>query len=152
MALPIIVGIIVRVAPIVAGLIRNPAVRRTVAEGAKKVASKVGAISSRATQTCKQLINSKQPQLTPEQAKNFQRFMKKIPKNSWESVVIRQGKNGDVTFTATSPGRVPGSRAIYEKTVNSQGQTIGYPKTVYDPKGNVASVKRLTRNGFAITV
>lgn len=39
------------------------------------------------------------------------------------------------------PGRVPGSYAVYTKTVAEDGTTIGYTKTTVTPDGSIAHVK-----------
>ena len=49
--------------------------------------------------------------------------------------------NDGVAVQATSAGKVPGSHAVYEKQIDSTGQTIQYTKTTYDPKGNIVHVK-----------
>jgi hypothetical protein len=48
---------------------------------------------------------------------------------------------GGKVFQAEVPGRVPGSRAIYEKQVDAAGRTVQYTKTTYDPAGNIPHVK-----------
>lgn len=48
---------------------------------------------------------------------------------------------------ATSPGRVPGSRAVYEKQIDASGKTNQYTKTTYDPQGNIVHVKDKLNGG-----
>lgn len=48
---------------------------------------------------------------------------------------------------ATSPGRVPGSKAVYEKQIDTAGKTIQSTKTTYDPKGNIVHVKDKLKGG-----
>lgn len=67
--------------------------------------------------------------------------MKKIPANSKSSAAIESLENGGYRFSATSPGEVPGSKAIYEKTVDAAGKTTGYLKTTVDPKGQIVHIK-----------
>lgn len=81
------------------------------------------------------------PRLNASQTENFARFLKKIPANSRNSVKISKLPNGHTKFTATSPGKVRGSKAIYEKIVDSQGRTVGYTKTTYDQFGNRVHIK-----------
>ncbi|WP_204723351.1 hypothetical protein [Fastidiosibacter lacustris] len=76
-----------------------------------------------------------------EQAANLKRFQKKIPSNSKDSVELRELPNGGVAAQATSPGKVPGSKAVYEKQIDVNGQTIQVTKTTYDPQGNIVHVK-----------
>lgn len=86
-------------------------------------------------------ILRRSPQLTTLQSENLARFLKKIPANSRSRVKISKLPNGNIKFTATSPGKVPGSKAIYEKIVDSNGKTIGYSKTTYDQFDNIVHIK-----------
>jgi hypothetical protein len=79
--------------------------------------------------------------LSKQQKQNLDRFIQKIPANSKESVKIYKTNNGELVFEATSLGKVPGSKAVYRKTVDSQGNTISYNKITYDQKGNVVHNK-----------
>jgi RHS repeat-associated protein len=72
---------------------------------------------------------------------NFARFVKKVPANSKSSAAIEAIEGGGYRFTATSPGEVPGSKAIYEKTVDAAGKTTNYIKTTIDPKGQIVHIK-----------
>ncbi|MGB3498698.1 MAG: RHS repeat-associated core domain-containing protein [Rhodanobacter lindaniclasticus] len=84
--------------------------------------------------------SSSKPKLTNGQAKNLARFEKKFSKAN-RNVQISHGKDGTITMKNDVPGKVPGSKAVYEKTVDSSGKTISATKTTYDPKGNVVHVK-----------
>jgi len=75
------------------------------------------------------------------QAKNIERFTKKAPANAKDSVVTHPLPNGGVAAQATSPGRVTGSSAVYEKQIGADGKTINYTKTTYGPDGNIIHVK-----------
>ena len=44
-------------------------------------------------------------------------------------------------MTASSPGKVRGSRVVYEKTVTQTGKTIAYIKKTFNPKGNIIHIK-----------
>jgi len=72
---------------------------------------------------------------------NFTRFVKKIPANSKSSASFKQLKNGNYLFEATSPGRVPGSKAVYQKWVNPQGTTFKMLKTTFGPDGKIIHIK-----------
>jgi hypothetical protein len=48
---------------------------------------------------------------------------------------------------ATSPGKVPGSKAVYEKQIDVTGKTTQYTKTTYDPAGNIVHVKDKIHGG-----
>jgi RHS repeat-associated protein len=84
---------------------------------------------------------AKEVGLTATQLKNVERFTQKLPANAKDSVGLRSLPNEGVAAQATSPGRVPGSSAVYEKQIDSTGKTIQYPKTTYDPAGNIVHVK-----------
>ncbi|MFC3657372.1 RHS repeat domain-containing protein [Xanthomonas hyacinthi] len=81
-----------------------------------------------------------QPKLTGDQAKNLARFEKKFSKEN-RNVEVSHSKDGTVTFKNEVPGRVAGSKAVYEKTVDSSGKTTAATKTTYDPKGYSIHVK-----------
>jgi hypothetical protein len=55
--------------------------------------------------------------------------------------------NDGVAVRATSPGRVPGSSAVYEKQIDAAGNTVEYTKTTYDPAGNIVHVKDKLNGG-----
>jgi hypothetical protein len=46
-----------------------------------------------------------------------------------------------VVFEVEVPGKVPGSKAIYRKEVDYQGNTVSITKTTIDPKGEVVHEK-----------
>lgn len=75
------------------------------------------------------------------QQKNIERFRSKIPANSKENVDLRSMPDGGIAAQATSPGKVPGSKAVYEKQIDANGKTVQYTKTTYDPQGNIVHVK-----------
>jgi len=79
------------------------------------------------------------PQLTPEQAANLKRFQGKF-RRGVEPIVEDLG-GGTVRFRAEVQGKVPGSKAIYEKVVDPSGRTTSATKTTFDPMGNVVHVK-----------
>ncbi len=81
------------------------------------------------------------PKLTPKQIENLARFIRKIPSNAKNSVQITRLPNGKIKFTATSNGRAPGSKAVYEKTIDSKGRTVEYKKTTYDKDGKILHTK-----------
>ena len=49
--------------------------------------------------------------------------------------------SGGVAVQATKAGEVFGSKAGYEKQIDSSGTTVRATKTTYDPQGNVVHVK-----------
>lgn len=79
------------------------------------------------------------PTLTPQQTTKLTRFKGKLPKGNTGTHVDQLGD--DVMFTAEVPGKVPGSKAVYQKLVRPSGETTSYFKTTVDPKGNVVHVK-----------
>jgi hypothetical protein len=79
--------------------------------------------------------------LTPAQARNLERFDKKLPKDAGKITVTKRS-NGQRTFTSDVPAKnIPGSYARYEKVVDRAGNTVSYTKTTYGPRGEVVSRK-----------
>jgi RHS repeat-associated protein len=72
---------------------------------------------------------------------NYSRFLRKIPANSKSSASFQSLKDGNYLFQASSPGRVPGSSALYQKWVNPQGETVKMLKTTFAPDGHIIHVK-----------
>ena len=64
-------------------------------------------------------------------------FQKNTDLNKFEDI----GWNGTYLFQATSPGKVPGSSALYQKWVNPQGETLNMLKTTFAPDGSIIHVK-----------
>ncbi|WP_428637242.1 hypothetical protein [Shewanella sp.] len=89
--------------------------------------------------------NSVKP--NPAQMKNINRFQKKIPANAKENIQTHQLPNDGVAVQATSPGKVSGSKAVYEKQIDAAGKTTQYTKTTYDPQGNIVHVKDKLNGG-----
>jgi hypothetical protein len=79
--------------------------------------------------------------ITSQQQQNVSRFTSKLPVNAKDTVSIKALPNDGIAAQATSAGRVPGSSAVYEKQIDSNGKTMQYTKTTYDPKGNIVNVK-----------
>ena len=50
-------------------------------------------------------------------------------------------KDGNYLFEVISSGRVPGSKAVYQKWVNPQGKTFKMLKTTFGPDGKIIHVK-----------
>jgi hypothetical protein len=86
-------------------------------------------------------VAAKEVELTAAQLKNVDRFAGKLPANAKDSVSLKALPNDGVAAQAVSPGRVPGSSAVYEKQIDATGKTIQYTKTTYDPAGNIVHVK-----------
>ncbi len=79
--------------------------------------------------------------LTPAQARNLNRFDKKLPKDAGE-ITITEGSNGQRIFRSDVPAKnIPGSYARYEKIVDKAGNTVSYTKTTYGSNGNIVHVK-----------
>jgi RHS repeat-associated protein len=72
---------------------------------------------------------------------NFNRFVSKVPANSKASASYELLEDGNYLFQATSPGKVPGSSALYQKWVNPQGETFKMLKTTFAPDGSIIHVK-----------
>lgn len=78
---------------------------------------------------------------------NLNRFQKKIPSNSKDSVELKELPSGGLAAQATSPGKVAGSKAVYEKQIDVNGETVQATKTTYDPQGNIVHVKDKLNGG-----
>jgi RHS repeat-associated protein len=72
---------------------------------------------------------------------NYGRFVSKIPTNAKSSASFKQLKGGNYLFEATSSGKAPGSKAVYQKWVNPQGETYKMIKTTYAPDGSIIHIK-----------
>lgn len=77
--------------------------------------------------------------LNEAQASNLKRFEKKLPSGA-EPATLHSVNNG-VAFKGEVPGRVPGSKAVYEKVVDAEGNSLSYTKTTYRPDGNIVHIK-----------
>ena len=79
--------------------------------------------------------------------RNIDKLPKKIQKgvksffkgssNNYNSYTILSNSDGTYTVIMTNPGRVPGSKAIYYKFIDSNGKTLRVYKESYDPYGNL---------------
>ena len=83
--------------------------------------------------------------LTQQQASNLARFNKKLPAGNTGTAVDTLGDG--VLFTSKVPGRVPGSSAVYQKSVDAAGNSSSYLKTTFDPKGNIIHIKDKLNGG-----
>ncbi len=80
-------------------------------------------------------------QLNPKIQENLSRFKSRLSVANRKNVTVTKNANGTYTFNSTVPGKVPGSKAVYSKTVDSKGTTISVTKSTFDPKGNIVHVK-----------
>jgi hypothetical protein len=72
---------------------------------------------------------------------NYDRFVSKMPANAKSSASFQLLDKNSYLFQATSPGKVPGSSALYQKWVNTQGETFKMTKTTFAPDGSIIHVK-----------
>ncbi|MBE0302024.1 hypothetical protein F1631_01985 [Leptospira interrogans serovar Yeoncheon] len=75
------------------------------------------------------------------QQKNIDRFKDKIPANSKDNINLHKLPNGGIAAQATSQGKTPGWKAVYEKQIDINGKTQQYTKTTYQPNGSIEHVK-----------
>lgn len=76
------------------------------------------------------------------QKNNFKRFVDKLPQKAQAPQIIKLA-DGKIKFTSTVPANnIPGSKAVYEKTIDTQGQTISYIKNTFKPDGALLHSKR----------
>jgi hypothetical protein len=57
------------------------------------------------------------------------------------NIMARQLSGGSTVISWEVPGRVPGSKAVYFKIVNRQGETTLFFKTTYGPDGKEIHTK-----------
>jgi RHS repeat-associated protein len=69
-----------------------------------------------------------------------ERFFSKAPRGSQNFTTVTR-KDGATKFSYETPGKVAGSKAVYEKTLDAKGKTTSVTKTTYDSKGNVVHTK-----------
>ena len=61
--------------------------------------------------------------------------------NRYNSFSVEKLSDGNYQVKMENPGRVPGSKAIYYKIIDSEGRTVRVYKETYDPNGNLVHVK-----------
>lgn len=61
--------------------------------------------------------------------------------NNYNSYEISRTNNDTYIIKMENPGRVPGSKAIYYREVDSNGKTLKVYKETYDPNGNLVHRK-----------
>nr|WP_228414579.1 RHS repeat-associated core domain-containing protein [Chryseobacterium sp. SNU WT5] len=86
-------------------------------------------------------VKAEVPVLEGAVESNFKRFVNKAPANAKASASYELLEDGNYLFQATSPGKVPGSSALYQKWVNPQGETFKMLKTTFAPDGGIIHVK-----------
>jgi RHS repeat-associated protein len=77
--------------------------------------------------------------LDPNVRTNINRFL--AGKNDYTDFTIKSVNDRSYLVTATKPGNVPGSYAIYYKEISSEGVTTKVWKETFDPKGNLVHNK-----------
>lgn len=100
-----------------------------------------GESSSTFSEFPRQVVKPQSSNLNNAQLKNLKRFEDKLPKGALKPTQVNDLPDGAKEFSAEVPGRVPGSRAIYKKTVDASGTTTNYTKTTIDPAGKIVHVK-----------
>ncbi|EMO88930.1 hypothetical protein LEP1GSC024_0866 [Leptospira noguchii str. 2001034031] len=99
----------------------------------------LGGAATKAVGTRLPKVEVPSPNLT--QQKNIDRFKDKIPANSKDNINLHKLPNGGIAAQATSPGKTPGWKAVYEKQIDINGKTQQYTKTTYQPNGSIEHVK-----------
>jgi hypothetical protein len=61
--------------------------------------------------------------------------------NNYNNYSVVKNKNNTYTVKMENPGKVPGSKAIYYKIIDSNGKTERVYKETYDPQGNLVHRK-----------
>lgn len=60
---------------------------------------------------------------------------------NYNNYSVSKNKDGSYTVRMENTGRVPGSKAIYYKIIDSDGKTVRVYKETYDPQGNLVHRK-----------
>ena len=115
-----------------------------------KIADKAidGVKVAKTTKSSKSIINAtrkssalksidKLPSNIQKSAKSF--F--KGSSNNYNSYSVIKNNNSTYTIKMENPGIVPGSKAVYNKIVDSNGKTIKVYKDTFDPSGNLVHRK-----------
>ncbi len=61
--------------------------------------------------------------------------------NHYNSFSVEHMSDGNYRIRMENPGKVPGSKAVYYKIVDSDGHTVRVYKETYDPNGNLVHIK-----------
>lgn len=61
--------------------------------------------------------------------------------NHYNRFSVEKLDNGNYKLKMENPGRVPGSKAVYCKIVDSEGHTVRVYKETYDPNGKLVHTK-----------
>ena len=75
---------------------------------------------------------------------NIQKSVKSFFKgssNNYNYYSVTKNKDGSYTVKMENTGRVPGSKAIYYKIIDSDGKTVRVYKETFDPQGNLVHRK-----------
>lgn len=75
---------------------------------------------------------------------NIQKGVKSFFKgssNNYNKYSVSQNNDGTFTVKMENPGRVPGSKAVYTKIIDSSRKTIKVYKDTFDPAGNLVHRK-----------
>jgi len=79
--------------------------------------------------------------LLPEEIQKKAKEFIKAGSNNYDSFSFSEDTSGNFVMIRENPGKVPGSRAIYIKIVDSSGKTKKTYKETYDPAGNLVHSK-----------
>ncbi len=78
--------------------------------------------------------------LPPEVQRGAKSFFKSSS-NNYNKYSVEKTSDGSYVVKTENPGRVPGSKAVYYKVINSDGKTIRVYKETYDPSGKLVHTK-----------
>jgi len=107
-------------------------------EPAKKAEKKFPEKKPCSTQNCQE----SKPKLNKKQEENLKRFEEKLPKDAGPTTVKDLPDGGKVFQAEVPAANIPGSKAVYEKTVDAAGNTVKYIKTTYAPDGTIVHIKQ----------
>ena len=77
----------------------------------------------------------------PKEIQNSVKSFFKGGSNHYNNFSVEKLGDGNYQIKMENPGKVPGSKAIYYKIVDSDGRTIRVYKETYDPSGKLVHRK-----------
>ncbi len=80
------------------------------------------------------------PSLPQSIQKGVKSFLKGSS-NNYNHYSVQRTDSGGYIARMENPGRVPGSKAIYYKVIDSTGKTLRVYKETYDPNGRLVHTK-----------
>lgn len=77
----------------------------------------------------------------PKATKEIRKFFKKSTTNHHNDFRVTRNSDGSYSAISDNPGKVPGSHAVYVKTIGPHGGLKEFYKDTYDNQGNFVHKK-----------